>query len=291
MNALDYLATLAGLALVAAALREVFHTLLHPSGVGQLTPAIFRGVWRLGRRGPGQALGLAGPLAIVLSLAAWTLMLILGWALVYWPHLPDQFQIAQGIPPAAQGDILDAVYVSAVTLSTLGFGDIVAEATPLRLALVTEALVGFALLSAAISWVLSIYPALMRRRSLASRVSNLVTGAEHDPRLAEGDPGGTLALVLHAIAEQVGTARVDLVQYPATYFFDGPSEDLALSVALPRLKRALERDDVPAEARRAAEVLRSAIDAFGETLRQGPFGLRADSPGEALSAYATDHRP
>jgi hypothetical protein len=41
----------------------------------------------------------------------------------------------------------------------------------LRLLALIEALVGFGLLTAAISWVLSIYPALSRRQSLAQKIS------------------------------------------------------------------------------------------------------------------------
>lgn len=127
MSAIDAVVTAAGLLLVVAALREVFHTLLHPSGVGQLTPAIFRALWRAARRIGGRSNAFAGPLSLLASIAAWALMLVVGWALVYWPQMPDAFQVAAGIPAPAQDDLIDAVYLSAVALSTLGFGDIVAS--------------------------------------------------------------------------------------------------------------------------------------------------------------------
>ena len=289
MSTIEWTATVGGLLLVAAGLREVFHTLLHPSGEGQITPAVFRGVWRLSRRLGASARRLAGPVGMVASITTWTLLLVVGWALVYWPHLPEQFQVAEGIPAGRQGSVLDAVYVSGVTLSTLGFGDFVAEGRTLRLATAAEALVGFALLTASISWVLSIYPALMRRRALAARIGSLVEGDGPDARLRGAESPTALAIVLHGVADQLGTVRVDLVQYPASYFFHGPMEALSLPAVLPRLQRAIARDDLR-EAASAVAVVRSSIAELGRTLEQGPFGIRADDPDAAIAAYANDHR-
>lgn len=281
----------AGLLLVGAALREVFHTLLHPSGVGQLTPAIFRVVWRAARRIGPRARAVAGPLGVVSSIVVWTLLIVMGWALVYWPALPDGFQVADGIAASAQDDLLDAVYVSAVALSTLGFGDIVAEQTALRMALVVEALVGFALLSASISWVLAIYPALMRRRALAARIGALVHGRGAQARLVDGDPPSVLALVLHDVSAQLETIRVDLVQFPSSYFFHGTAPDLSLAPALGRLQSAVGRDELPPEARTAAACVRASLQTLGDALRDGPFGLGGAADARAaLDAYAADHR-
>lgn len=282
----DWVITVAGGLLVAAALREVFHTLLHPSGVGQLTPAIFRGVWRTASRSGARSAALAGPLAVVSSILAWTLMVIVGWALVIWPHMPEGFHVSSGIAASAQDDLLDAIYVSATALSTLGFGDIVAVQTPLRIALVVEALVGFGLLTASISWVLSLYPALTRGRTLAARINALVSGDGDQARLVEGYPDGVLALVLHDVSDRLDTTRVDFLQYPSSYFFVAPSPDLSLPQAVCRLQRAVARDDVPPQARTAATAVRGSLDAVAHTLRHGPFGLDGDDAQAVLRAYA-----
>lgn len=158
------------------------------------------------------------------------------------------------------------------------------------MALVVEALVGFGLLSASISWVLSIYPALMRHRVLAARIGVLVSGDGDQARLVEGDPPWVVALVLHDLSEQLCTVRVDLVQYPSSYFFHGPSSDLSLPPAVMRLQSAVARDDVVSEARRAAAVLRRSLESLGETLLEGPFGLDGDDAHAALQAYAADHQ-
>jgi hypothetical protein len=66
--------------------------------------------------------------------------------------------------------VLDALYLSTVAMSTLGFGDIVPVDGWLRLVVPVQALVGFLLLTAAVSWVLQVYPAPARRRVLAVRL-------------------------------------------------------------------------------------------------------------------------
>jgi Ion channel len=76
------------------------------------------------------------------------------------------------------GRLVDALNVSLVTLTTLGFGDVTPTDAWLRLLAPIEALLGFGLLTASISWLLLIYPALSRRRSLAYEVALLRQAAE-----------------------------------------------------------------------------------------------------------------
>ena len=64
-----------------------------------------------------------------------------------------------------------ALSIALVTVATLGFGDILPADPVLRVVAPVQALVGFVLLTAAISWVLQVYPPLGRRRALARRQS------------------------------------------------------------------------------------------------------------------------
>lgn len=289
MTAVEWLASAGGALLIVIALRDVFHTLLHPAGTGKLSPLLFRAVWRIARRIGRRAARQAGPLAVVATILTWAALLMVGWGLIYWPHLPEQFQIAEGVNASEQDSVLDAIYLSGVALATLGFGDIVAEEATLRLALVAEALIGFSLLTASISWVLSIYPSLLRSRALAGRLSTLLD--ERDgPRLIPGESATVMATILYGLGDQLATARVDLIHYPSTYFFRSPSEELSLAAAVERLDAALRRDDLPAPLATAAATVRSTIHDLGDTLQKGPFGLSAEDPAAAIRAYADDHR-
>ena len=174
-------ATCLGIALIAVVAHDVFDALFHHRGAGILSGAVMRTTWRGFRRASVRRrslLPLAGPFALVAVVAMWLVLLVTGWALVLWPHIIDGFRFDPG---AASGEatLVDAVYVSLVTLATLGFGDITPASGWLKLVLPLEALIGLGLLTATVSWLLSIHPALSRRRSLAYEIS-LLRRAEAD---------------------------------------------------------------------------------------------------------------
>lgn len=164
--------TAAGVFLIGIATRDVFDALLHHEGRGTLTTTLMRTVWAVLRRvAPRKLLVLAGPLGLLLVIATWAGLLVTGFALVFLPHMPDGFHFEPGVQPGS--DLVDALNISLVTLTTLGFGDVTADDAWLRLVLPLEALVGFGLLSASVSWLLLVHPALARRRSLAYEISLL----------------------------------------------------------------------------------------------------------------------
>jgi Ion channel len=162
--------TILGLALIAVALRDIFETLFHPSGRGVLGRSIAGGVWSASRRLVGRADSarlLAGPLGYIAVLASWTTMLVVGWALVFLPHLPEGFTYNLALTPSEHDSFFDALYLSLVNLTSLGYGDIVPEATGLRILGPVETLFGLGLLTASISWLISIHATLSRRDALA----------------------------------------------------------------------------------------------------------------------------
>jgi hypothetical protein len=286
----DWIVTLLGAAVVLAVLRDIFHTLWHPSGHGGTGRRVLAAVWRVGRprQGNRRVRALAGPLAMVVVVMAWVALIVLGWTLVYWPHLDDGFFISEALQQSTRGGLLDALYLSMVTLATLGFGDIVPTAEWLRVAVPLQAMLGFVLLTAVVTWVLQVYPALTRRRALAIRLS-VLRRADAVRTLAEDDVP-MAATLLEDLAGEVVQARVDLAQYVETYYF----RDLEESVSLPAnismavdLARAAERSP-RADLRFAGTLLETALGDFAQLL-DGHF-LRVGGPPEAvLRAYAADH--
>ena len=205
-----WVVTVLGVAVVLAVLRDIFHTLWHPSGHGGLGRQVLAAIWRIGRprRGHRRVRALAGPLAMVVVVMAWVALIVLGWTLIYWPHLDDGFFITESLKETSRGGLLDALYLSMVTLATLGFGDIVPTAEWLRVAVPLQAMLGFVLLTAVVTWVLQVYPALTRRRALAIRLS-LLRRADAVRVLAEEDVP-MAANLLEDLAGEVVQARVDL---------------------------------------------------------------------------------
>jgi hypothetical protein len=289
------LATVTGGVLIGVALRDVFQTLFQPSGRGRLSRLVTGYGWRAfrvaARRLPS-LLAFAGPALVVGVTVTWVLLLTLGWALLYWPRLPDAFLVASGLVESNQRGFVDAFYVSLVTIATLGYGDIAPEGGWLRIAGPAEALVGFAVLTAVISWVLSIYGTLARRHSFARELA-LLRQAEAEVGIAFGNAGDErVCQRLSDFADRVIRVRSDLVDFPDTYYFRPDARHSSLADALPYLVRLAEENELPARpngVRLHARVLRLAIEDFADLLADRFLRCPKASTIEVLTAYATDH--
>lgn len=130
-----------------------------------------------------------------------------------------------------------ALHLSLVTVGTLGFGDITPAYPALRLLIPLQVLIGFILFTAAISWVLQIYPAPSRRRATARRLTLMATtGIEQI--LGAGETSVAVQW-LDSVTDALIAIELDLVQYGETYFFRDADADLSLAAALSYLPRLL----------------------------------------------------
>jgi Ion channel len=271
---MDLLITVAGVALIGVALRDIFQTLFHPTARGAVGQRIARGVWHIAHRlarssedGPLYA----GPLGYIAVLVSWTAMLVLGWALVFLPQMPDGFTFAQGLKASEHDSLADAIYISLVNITSLGYGDISPASWGLRILGPIETIFGLALVTASISWLLSIYGALNRRETLAHEV-HLLRGAEDQfagslagvyPEMLEG--------MLTSITEKVIAIRRDLIHLPITNYFQSANERSyreELRDFLRRVAAEAREERSPASLRFRAEALSWAIDDLEETLRE-----------------------
>ncbi|MER7574964.1 potassium channel family protein [Streptomyces sp. NPDC126514] len=284
---MGWLVTLTGAVVVLVILRDLFHTLWHPTRHGGLSRMVMTALWRLlSSRHSVRAAGLVGPLGMVGVVVMWAVGVTVGWALVYWPHMPEAFSFSSALEPDEHAGPLDALYVSLVIVATLGLGDIAPEEGWLRIVAPLEGLVGFALLTATVSWILGIYPALTRRRTLALRVGHL---RHADPALPQLD-SGTGAAVLDRLADDIARVCVDFVQYPESYYFHDGVGDISLARTIhhaadlaEEAKRARHTD-----VRFAASVLSAALDDLAAVLDERFLHTKGDRDA-VLAAYARDH--
>ncbi|MGW0817478.1 potassium channel family protein [Streptomyces viridiviolaceus] len=285
---MDWLVSLVGAGLVMAALRDLFHTLWHPTRRGGVSTLVMTGLWRVSRHVHARegAAGLAGPLATVTVVGMWAAAIIVGWALIYWPHMPEGFTFAAGLKAPQPGDLLAALYFSLVTVATLGLGDIAPTAGWLRVAAPAEALVGFVLLTATVSWVLEIYPALTRRRVLALRLA-LLYRAGSSPQQLDTVAGAGL---LQSLATEVMRVRIDFTQYPESYYFHDGEDQTSLAAMAGYAADLAEHGHAAqrAEVRLAAAVLSGALEDLAAVLDRR-FLRTGGSPVEVFAAYAADH--
>ena len=160
-----------GVAVIGVALWDTFETVVLPRRVTRrLRPArlLFKSLWKLWLlvaaviRRPGRResfLSLFGPFSLIVLLGGWSMMLLLGFALV---HSALGLQIAV---PERPPTFFTALYLSGTTLFTLGLGDVVPTSAAARAVTVLEAFVGFAFLALVIGYLPVVYQAFSRREA------------------------------------------------------------------------------------------------------------------------------
>lgn len=285
---MTWLLTIAGVVLIAVGMNDVFRTFVHPNARARLSTALVRLPWRVSRRVAGAPLRASGPIGIVVVLVVWVLLQVVGWALVYLPHVETGFSYSEQVAVGQFGPIAESLYMSVVVLATLGLGDVVITHPVLRLVSPLQALLGFVLLTACISWMLQLYPAISRRHAWALRVSQLRRAGllAHGAESAAADPA-----VLHELALGAATIRVDLAQHAETYYFTDRDELTSLPGAMKTCLEFAHSAQSSTDPRRvaAARTLRVAIDDVAGLLRAHHIArVEGDTTSAVIDAALAD---
>jgi hypothetical protein len=205
-------------------------TVLHPAARGPLSYWANRVTWRATRTVTlrllgGRLLSFAGPLAMAVNVATWLTSLWIGYALIYLPFVDElSFDGTFGSPSFAE-----ALYLSGVALSTVGFGDVVAHTDTLRLVTVVEAGSGLGAFTAAITYVLSVYPLLTEIRGDALRLADL--GVERPDVAARVASAGAPDELSH-MAQALNRSHEHLKRFPILYYFESGNEEESLGTLL-----------------------------------------------------------
>jgi Ion channel len=287
--------TVVGALLVLVALRDVFETLFHPHGQGVISETLIRAVWRATRqlaRRNHRALSLAGPVAFIGVIAVWGALVVLGFTLIVWQHLPHAFAVAKGLGAAHHGGFVDALYLSLSSLTSLGYGDIVPTSDLLRLLGPLETLIGLGLLTASISWILLLYRVLSDYRSLSHEISLLMEAERSSETGLAGIEPSVTAGVLADLTSRVVAMRDDFVHSPIAYYFHPRDARHALPVLLPGLLDVVEtcsEPDRPAALRFQAAMLGHALQDLLSTIADEFTRRPTRDSHEALAGYRRDH--
>jgi hypothetical protein len=288
-------ATIVGVALIAVAARDVFDTLFHPHGRGVVSERVIRGMWGAWHalaRGRADVLSYAGPTAFLIVVLSWVTLVVLGFALIIVPHLPEEYVLAAGLDPEGTSGFVDAIYVSLVSMTSLGYGDVSAESDALRLLGPAEAMIGLGILTASISWILSIYAVLADYRSVSHEIA-LLGDAERETGigLSRTEPSEA-ARTLAGLASKLVAARRDLLHFPIAYYFHTRDPRYTLAAQLPRLLTIVEECNAahaPAAVRLEAARVLLATDDFLGTIEDEFLRGRAASRAESIARYQQDH--
>lgn len=279
--------------MVLLALQDIFLTLFHPAGRGAMSDLVARVVWNAFRplgRLRQRHMTYAGPAAFAATVGAWAALVVFGCALVYFPRMNAGFALAPGMDPAAHTSFLDAFNVSLGSLITLA-GDFNAHSGWIRLLMGVEAVIGFGLLTASVSWLLSIYPVLENRRSLAHQ-AGLLHHAEAEQGVdAARLPAEQIQAALRGLAAGMTGLRNQVAQFPITYYFHMGDEKTALPGIIGYLYdlalRASRPENSPA-VRLAGTELGGAVDDFLILIAETFLRMPVHDRRAIMRAYAAD---
>jgi hypothetical protein len=259
-----------GALLILFSLRDISLTLLTPTGHGSISRWLMARIWSVaGTLVQRRNHEVIGPLVFVGVLIFWTVLVVVGWALIYWPFLPGSFLVDFGLDrdQESPSNFLTAIYFSMVVLATLGFGDIVPTDGWLRVLVPFEGLVGIALITAGISWFLLVHPALARRQRLAHRIV-LLRDARHQADV-RWDPGAVPGL-FDSFTRQLVDIRSDQARFPIMHYFRNADPLTELLLRLPDLReiadQAAEIAERGRDIRLQQHMLQQAIDDYVRTI-------------------------
>jgi hypothetical protein len=289
-NSMSIFLTALGVLLILLALEDVFQTLFQPAKRGDVSDAIARRIWRLFQAVMPRALSFAGPVAFVMVVFFWAASVVLGFALILFPLLPDAFTFVQGVNPATYRSFLGALDISLSSLMTVPIG---AYSKPLLIQWMMgiESMLGFGLLTAAVSWLLSIYPVFEHRKSLAHEATLLHFAETEGVRRLEDISDSDLHQILQGFAAQLITCRNELSQFPITYYFHEEEIETSLAGVLPYLGDiAAQNVNRAGAAALSASVLGGAVDDYLRFIARSFLNRPFTNRDDILRAFATDHQ-
>jgi len=217
-----------GAIVVLLTVSEIFKDLFHPVQSGALSEWVARVLFSWSRRWP-RLLPTVGPGSIAVVISLWALLLAVGFALIYWAFFPAAYDLQNTSPPSGSAAWWWSFYYSLEMMTTLGLGDIRPSPTWLKVLSATHTLLGFSLVTASITWILLIFPALRRMRTLSRKAATLKAAGERTG-IPVVSPG--MHLVLSRLAEEIIQARVDLIHFPILFYFYTEDERASLPGAL-----------------------------------------------------------
>lgn len=277
-----------GILTIGFAFTEIFQDLFHPTHSGSLSDWIGRSLFRLFRRWP-RWLSTAGPLTLVLVILCWALLQALGFALIYWAGYPGDFRLVNRQNEGAHAAFPTMFYFSLQVMTTLGLGDVMPSADWLRIVVSLQALIGLAILTASVSSIVLIYPALGRMRLLARRITILNRASKETGIEEISHDSGAL---LRDFSTAVIQTRVDFIHFPVIYYFHSDHRRSSLASALPRLVRyAAAGSDLEAlkPVRLEAVMLRHALEDLASVLDERFLHTGSRDPAVVFRAYGQDH--
>lgn len=269
-----------GTLITLSALREIFSDIFHPARGGNLSEWIGRCCSKTLRHTRYRSA--VGPIALIAVLLSWVLLLALGFAIIYFGVYPDDFVTTSPESLALLSRAIHCVYFSLGALCTFGTFDLNPRTDWLRLIVAIEGVIGISMITASVSWLVLLYPALERQRYIARHVS-LLGEAEKESGLSSVTELG--APFLLRLSRELLQVRLDVWLFPISLYFYALQPEFTLAAALPMAQRfALEgmAPEQSSEIRLAATQLNISVRELGRTIAERVLHIGAETEIETI---------
>ena len=253
-----------GTLLALYTLHEVFRDIFHPTRSGSLSDLIGWLVSRLTRH--TRLRPSVGPIALVTVSLCWFLLLAAGFGFLYCGLTMRGLIGFSGHPEGFPGSLLRSMYLSLGTLDTFQTFDAEIRRSWLRAIISFEGLLGISMITASVSWLVLLYPALARTRFFARRISILVQ--------AERRIGGSLVRdlgtpILTELMQGIVQLRLDFILFPIllNFYPSDPAATIACSLLeVCRIAREGIEAELPLSVRFAGAQLQIALEELSREL-------------------------
>ena len=226
---MEFLSTVAGVVLIFLGIADVFFTVLHYDGFGFLSRRLYNRLFNLvrfltrplPRKYRSLGLSMAAPLMVPATITLWILLIAFGYALVYYESIGTKtFYFSS---PGLEPSFLEALYLSGTAISTVGFGDVTPQSTFYQLVTISEALLGFGVLTLAVTYVIGVYGVLQQLGVLAAGIHHQAQDTDDPwsmlvPHFQGGEP---VALDAHLMDLHRGLVELyeGVRRYPVVYYY------------------------------------------------------------------------
>lgn len=226
--------TILGTLLVLFTLHDLVSTTVSvSSGAGPLTHRLGAGVWGVARwtarrTGATGVLRRAGPIVLFAIIGLWTLLLILGWSLVFGQ--PETIVSVEGGEPVA---FLGNVYFASSLVTGMGSPSVATSTNAWQIVEQLAAASGVMLLGLSIAYVVPVVQAVVAKRQVAAYIHTLGDDANEILRRAwNGRDLGDLDLHVIALTGQIAGLAERHLAYPVVHYFFSSERRTAIGPAI-----------------------------------------------------------
>lgn len=276
-----------GILLVLYGIREVFRDIFHPTASGSLSDWVGRLASRLMRH--TRMRPAVGPVSLVAVILCWVVLLATGFALIYCGILPREIAGANGGYGFPQ-DFLRSLYFSLGAFDTFQTFNLTPQTNWLRLVISIEGLIGISMITASVSWLVLLYPALARSRLFARRVTSLVEAGRRSRHSLVEELGAPLLMEL---SDGILQFRLDVILFPILLNFYSTNEESTVANALPEVYCIAQEALASANTYSteiAGQRLEIALEDLSDVLARRVLGMAEKNVPRVFAAYQERER-